>query len=483
MCAAVLLEEIDDAFLGFCWDNLKPETRLRILAKSPKTFWLFGAGASHHYTLNPFAEPVPLANGFFEAFNNLPTSQGFQAHVGPFINFLEHYRGVPPEKAGAWCENIEDFMTSIEQELDGLRESLRQRPFTAEEFRRALSYALVFNNMTFIFASVLNEAQNGPSMSLYQAILETAGPNDTFATFNWDTLLDRALIDTGGWDPNKGYGLKFRAVLDGSWKEVLEGDVKFHSNWKMLKLHGSTNWLVPHMGVDPRSLQFRPTVQLGNDVFLYWHSSLPYATHHNRWTGGYVPTTYCYYPAHIPARFFDQEQLLAEPGHVFVSFTPRVFSPFEEGDSKGVPSSPVLITPVRQKKYDAYTATIESLWTQAFEELQTTNRVVIIGYSFPQTDTRALDLFRAFLVERGGETLVEIVAPNVNDIVQRIGEDYLAKAKEVRLHDMKLEEYLDVLFDSIPSMLRQAAIEDTELSNWIRMLYMMSKARMSRGES
>jgi hypothetical protein len=109
------LDNLDGDFLGFAWHNLLPAARSRILSKSPKTFWLFGAGASHHYDLNAFGVPVPLANDFFRALHALPTSQGFHASVGPLISFLEHYRGVPPTEAAHWAENIEEFMTSIER--------------------------------------------------------------------------------------------------------------------------------------------------------------------------------------------------------------------------------------------------------------------------------------------------------------------------------------------------------------------------------
>lgn len=475
MCAAFNVDQIDDDFLKFAWLNLWPEARVRLLHKSPKTFWLFGAGASHHYNLNLFGVPVPLASGFFKAFHRLPTSQGFQAHVGPLISFLEHYRGVSPHKVGEWDENIEDFMTSIENELEAMKEAIRGRELTGEEFGDAWSYATVFNNMTFIFASVLNEAQNGSSMSLYRTILELCGPNDSFATFNWDTLLDRALMDTGGWNPNTGYGLTFRAVLDGSWKNSLEGEPKFLTNWTLIKLHGSTNWLVPHMGVDFNTLEYKSSVPESDDVFLYWHSSFPYVTHKNRWTGGYVPTTYCYYPPNIPADFFTQPQLSAKPGHVFVKFTPRFLSAFEEGDAEGVPSSPILITPVRQKKYDTYRSSIQHLWTQAIKSLEDASRIVIVGYSFPPTDTRALDLFRSCLAVRGKEIDIEIVSPGAADIAKRIGADYLDKARSVKLHDMKLEEYVEVLSELMPSRMRQAVAEDTEVREWLERIYITSQ--------
>jgi hypothetical protein len=477
VCTAISLDDIDDEFLAFAWLNLTPKSRARILSDAPKTFWLFGAGASHHYARNAFGVPVPLANGFFKAFHRLPTSQGFDAHIGPFISFLEHYRGVSPEKAVEWDVNIEDFMTSVERELEELKESTTARDRTEEEFLRAFSYATVFNNMTFIFASVLNEAQNGPSLSLYRAILDSCGPNDSFATFNWDTLLDRSLMDTGGWNPNSGYGLNFRAVFDGAWKDSIEGEATFSTDWKLFKLHGSTNWLVPHMGVHLESLEYTLSVPGANDVFLYWHSSLPYATHKNRWKGGYVPTTYCYYPPNIPASFFTQAQLSPEPGHVFVKFNYRFLSPFEEGDSPGVPSSPVLITPVRQKKYDTYRSSIQSLWTQAAKALEKASRVVIIGYSFPPTDTRALDLFRSLLAIRGSEIEVEIVAPGASAIARQIGEDFLDRAKRVKLHDMTLEDYVNVLSEPMPSLMRQAAVEDAEVRSWIERIYKSSKFR------
>ncbi len=84
-------------------------------------------------------------------------------------------------------------------------------------------------------------------------------------------------MDTGGWNPNTGYGLTFRAVLDGSWKDAFGGEAKFPTNWKLLKLHGSTNCLVPYMGVEFKDWEFQTFVAGTDNVFLYWHSSLPYA--------------------------------------------------------------------------------------------------------------------------------------------------------------------------------------------------------------
>ena len=482
--AAINPRDMEDGFLAFCWQNLAPEARARILAKAPKTFWLFGAGASHHYHLNAFGVPVPLASGFFKAYHHLPISWGFDYHVGPFNNFLEEYRGVTPETIGQFDESIEAFMTSVESELEQIKERAKDHHLTGDEYAHALSYAMVFTNMNFIFASVLNEAQNGSPMSLYRALLEFCGPNDLFVTFNWDTLLDRALLDTGGWNPNTGYGLTFRAVLDGTWKGAFEGETKFPTNWKLLKLHGSTNWLVPYMGVEFKHWEFQTFVAGTDDVFLYWHSSLPYATYKNRWRGGYVPATYCYYPPNLPADFFTKEQLSAPPGHMFSQFSYRFLSPFKEDDPTGsIPSSPILITPVRQKKYEIYRASIQNLWAQAVTGLEDASRIVIVGYSFPHTDTRALDLFKGLLTARGKELSLEIIAPDVEDIAKRIGEDYLGYAKEVKLHKMVFEEYIELLAESLPCIIRQAAAEDSEVQAWLERIYISNQRRQSKGDS
>jgi len=231
------------------------------------------------------------------------------------------------------------------------------------------------------------------------------------------------------------------------------------------------------MGVHFQSLEYKSIIPDNDEVFLYWHSSLPYATHKNRWAGGYVPTTYCYYPPNIPGEFFSKAQLSPEPDRIFARWTIRFLSAFEEGDSKGVPSSPILITPVRQKRYDTYASTIQSLWNHSVKALEQASRVVIVGYSFPPTDTRALDLFRSLMVARGGDIVVEIVSPGVADIAKRIGEDYLGKAKEVKLHNMKLEGYVDLLVESMPSLMRQGAAEHGEVRDWVERIYVSSKRR------
>lgn len=470
------LENLPDGFFGYMWQDLNPRDRAKIMKGFPKTVWIFGAGASHHYNLNSRNVPIPLANGFFEAFHVLPTSEGSHAHVGPIISFLGHYRGIHPNDVSQWSENIEDFMTSIEAEINELRKIGKRRKLDSDEFSKFISLAAAFINMSFIFASVMNEAQNGPSESLYKYLLEFCGPNDTFITFNWDTLLDRALADTGGWSPNDGYGISFREVYDSIWKDAIESPLNFETNWKLLKLHGSTNWLVPYSYFHLTTLDYVTLVPDSEEMFLFWQSTLPYITYKGRWRGGYAPTCYCYYPPNLSGEGFSDEQLTTEPGRMRMVITYKgIFSPFDEPSVNGIPSSPVLITPVRQKKYDIYQAPLESIWDQAHAAMKDAEKIVIIGYSFPPTDVRPLELLKDALNSRGNEITVEIVSPSADEIVERIGDQHLSMAKKVTPHSMKFEEYLGLIVEDIPQWMKKAAKDIKEVKAWLERIYLLGE--------
>lgn len=472
--------DVTQPFLEFAFENLSPRDRVRILEEAPKTLWLFGAGASYHYNLNSRGVPVPLANGFFEAFNDLPTSTGFNAHVGPFVSYLQEDRGVRPDKVNEFRENIEAFMTSVESELMVIKS--KGGEVSPGDFPKALSVAMAMNNMTFIFGNVINEAQNGPTDSLYTYLLDFCGPRDTFVTFNWDTLLDRALVATGGWSPNDGYGLSFSAALDGSWQSRVLGESAFKTDWKLTKLHGSTNWLVPYAFIRFHDLEYTRMVPKSDRIFLYWQSTHSFSTHRSRWRGGYAPTCYGYYPPNIPSEYFESSDLAIEPGHVLLQMNPMgVFSPFDEPSANGVPSSPLLITPVRQKRYEDYSTSIETLWNAAERDFQAVERIVIIGYSFPETDTRPLRMMREALTQNKGRVEVHIVAPDADQIAARIGDEHLKSARVVTIHKGKFEDFISYLAQDAAEIMKRAAAKSPDVEQWLQRLFVMHGISMAGG--
>jgi len=153
-----------------------------------------------------------------------------------------------------------------------------------------------------------------------------------------------------------------------------------------------------------------------------------------------------------------------------------IFSPFKEPQGDGIPSSPLLITPVRQKKYEMYESAIEDLWQQSTEAtIGKADRIVVIGYAFPPTDTRPLELVRNTLDSRAGEVSIEIVSPGAQDIASRIGNDHLSKAQNTALHSVLFEEYLEILWGNAPQLMKRAAQQHREVRSWLDRIYMLGQ--------
>ena len=97
-----------------------------------------------------------------------------------------------------------------------------------------------FLRLTF---SLLNTIAAGANQNnLYARLVSKLEPQDTIITLNYDTVLDSALLSKG-WNPTSGYGLtggpqKFK------WKMPRPPLSPQLTNVKLLKLHGSLNWLV-----------------------------------------------------------------------------------------------------------------------------------------------------------------------------------------------------------------------------------------------
>jgi hypothetical protein len=182
------------------------------------------------------------------------------------------------------------------------------------------------------------------------------------------------------------------------------------------------------------------------------------------------------------SEYFESSHLALEPGHVLLQTNPMgVFSPFEEPSADGVPSSPLLITPVRQKRYEEYSNSVDTLWKMAEREFQDVDRIVIIGYSFPETDTRALCMMREALSRNSGRIEVHIAAPDADQISARIGSEHLKHARVVTLHKGKFEEFIGFLAESAPDIMRRAAAKNDQVGDWLNRIFLMHAVAMSGG--
>jgi hypothetical protein len=205
--------------------------------------------------------------------------------------------------------------------------------------------------------------------------------NDTLVTFNWDTLLDRALMANGHWWPVDGYVVIPECIFDDGWKEPKE--FKFpESQIRYIKLHGSTNWLSPYHGENPSTGKPFTLSHYGMDkLFIYWKASKPYTTYKGRYWGPYEPFCYCYYPPNLPLFRDDVRPGYKSIGVVFAPHLP------EHGQvtigEKDVYSMPLIVPPLHNKQYDIFGHIFSDLWVNAESAISKCVKLYIIGYSFP----------------------------------------------------------------------------------------------------
>jgi phosphoenolpyruvate synthase/pyruvate phosphate dikinase len=84
------------------------------------------------------------------------------------------------------------------------------------------------------------------------------------------------------------------------------------------------------------------------------------------------------------------------------------------------------------------------------------------------------------LLARDSQIELEIVAPGVDEIVTRLGEDVVSKAKSVKTYDMTFQDYIKVMSQQMPRMMKKAAEDSAEVRKWVEMIYVMREASLHR---
>lgn len=413
------------------------------------TAYIFGAGASHSYKDSPSGVRPPLASGFFDAYGRLKISEDFEVRVGDLVNYVRDRKDVPPEQFAKFKPNIEEFMTEVDELVQVHAACISQREGNAEFLAEFAHLNKVYDQTIFLFAHVLNEIQNGPPCKEYFALVNQCADSDALITFNWDTLLDRVLLESGRWHPDTGYGITFRDLLDSDWRSP---DTT-QSELTLLKLHGSTNWFVNYItrdfqtgerammrkkhkddGFRTVSADFGFRVEEGKlvvapevrDITPLTARSIPVPPEPEA-----MPSCFVY--GDKPFRCYRNR---FRPGYDKLSY---FFPPNDPHDD--VPMMPLLIAPTRIKLYEEFKHVFDSLWSQAEEKLRATDKIVVIGYSFPETDTKILEMLRRVVL---GKPQIEIIIvnPHADTLASRVSDWLQHPMKLVRAASQSFEQYL-----------------------------------------
>jgi hypothetical protein len=190
-----------------------------------------------------------------------------------------------------------------------------------------------------------NDLRRNRSPLYDQWARERVQAGDVIITFNYDVACERALKSAGLWEISNGYG--FSVPLD----TIPQSKVR------VLKLHGSTNWW--------------GTIFNGNRGFFQsGPNALPYR----------------------PVILFPKD-------FEFLSYPSELSDPLCGGASRPA-AIPALILLTQHKRFYVQTSSgghewaefWSDIWTQAELALQSSDRIVIIGYSMPTADREAREL-------------------------------------------------------------------------------------------
>lgn len=416
------------------------------------TIYILGAGASHSYTDSYSGVRLPLASGFFSTYTQLPISEDLEVRVGDVINYVRDVHGIPWEEFDSFNMNAEAFMTELDEKVRILANKIKISKLKNQERSNFYSWVKAYDQMIFLFAHVLNETQNGPVSKEYAKLVSTCDEHDTLITFNWDTLLDRALYESGDWMPDTGYLVGFRNVLDNKWRQPVSQNSKI----SLLKLHGSTNWLVNyvtrHFSTGQRVMATgQPSP---GKVFVDIDMSYLYGgdktdnkpeVHIRKW--GCIPidqaekqltTPCCTFRGSQPFRTYKNRYRFGYED--FCYFFPPNDPEFD------IPMMPLIVPPTNFKLYDEFKHVLDPLWKEAERRITTSNRIVIIGYSFPPTDQRVVALLRKLKPRGNDMPLIQVVNPSADTICQRITNEIGIKSKYMQVIACNFYDYVQLRY-------------------------------------
>ncbi len=295
----------------------------------------------------------------------------------------------------------------------------------------------VNSELIFLFASVINEIQNGPISSAHYKLAKYLTSNDIILTFNWDTLMDRALSEVTNWSTDCGYIVKPKKIYRNGW---ILPNLEEKKSPKLIKLHGSTNWITSPTIVK----KGKPVLSQASspETYYVFESTVePFPAYEGRYMAGYEPFSYGYYPPNIP----DDPGISADKGYMFFSSTLRTpLRPKVQGDKSGLTSIPLIIPPVKNKSYNMYGSLFKKLWEEAENSLVKANQIIVIGYSFPKTDIQSNNLFINAFMKRDNLPKVTIIDPLPAKIVDKFKYEFGIPTEKLDVYDQYFTDNFDM---------------------------------------
>jgi hypothetical protein len=196
-------------------------------------------------------------------------------------------------------------------------------------------------------------------------------------SFNWDTLLDEALANTGKWFYESGYGVTFNWLYVNN-ELVLNAGRK--SAVLLLKSHGSMNWFRygNFFSTDRQHFTGEPVLEIERSMLGLYEFE----------------------------RYFQGNSLKRiQPKHC------RLDQGIKFGKKLKMSVEPALIPP----KTDLNASYITDIWQKAREEITNCRKIVVVGYALKETDQRVYNEIKRAREKNPQKITVRLVAGNEPD--------------------------------------------------------------------
>ena len=319
---------------------------------SKRIVFVLGAGASYGDTLvdihtgEETHNDIPLINQFFQSDYLFDDTSKIERSYADLITYIrEAWRITDPLGTKKWRSlDMEDVFTSL----------AIQNEFAPPDSDAKAHAQLLLNSLKRFIQHLIGRRSHSKYGKLTRQLVEGLRVQDSIISFNYDLLVDEALIRDQFRDGPQHYE-KFSDKFLGRSFTGVGGRYTFEYHQGLyLKLHGSLNWFTCSNNFCPNADQLR-----------------------------ILPLT-------------DQALGLSQWGDPVCDYC--------EGALSSYLIPPLLNKPVLRDRI------ARNIWSNALSILSSATKIVVIGYSFPATDFYSEWLFRMALRGRGN-TKVWIVNP------------------------------------------------------------------------
>jgi len=196
------------------------------VAAARTTVVILGAGASRGASFVPTSRLAPPVDAdFFTQLAKLPLSEA----GARLIEFVREEYGYELGLSMERFFSDADYTTRFHSELK------------VDRGPRIRRYERALGDFYLAAGEILSQT-TAQDCEFHKLIAKRVQVGDTILSFNYDTIMDRALKDSAGnrWNPNSGYAFAPEGGVE-KWRTITPGQPP-KGSIELLKLHGSLNW-------------------------------------------------------------------------------------------------------------------------------------------------------------------------------------------------------------------------------------------------